>query len=433
MAETANGPWIIDLSNPQMKAPIRRRMNDLVTVGRVVQGDDSKRPDIDLSAYDAENMGVSRIHFRLQPTGDQLAIIDQTSGNGTFLNGNRLKPEEPYRLSSGDQITAGLLRLDINFVVSPTSGGTVHRQPNLQIQEHIQVGKGQLVLIVEQDVEIARAYAEILEEAGYTTRTSHDVVGAIRAYNQRRPSAIVVNPILPDMSGLEFCRYIRRDVKMNTTPMLVISTTPGIVDSAEAMKAGVEVFLERPVSARELLHVMSSLIAQHETGQSNLYTKHLVGTAPLKAVQPESRQNTCVLFVAGHSDMPIVLNVQQPVSVGRQMGSGSLKSHVDLTRYDAANWGVSRVHVLITNTDGDFYVEDQESVNGTYVNGDSLKPKTPTKLKNADEIRLGQLRLYIYFLDDADFIEQNTAADEKTEPERKTVESQAVKAKKAGA
>lgn len=425
MAEISDGPWIVELNNPQIKTPIRLRVKNTLTVGRVVEGDDNKRPDVDLTPHDGEAQGVSRIHFSIQPNGERLTIIDLNSGNGTFLNGNRLKPEEPYRLTGGDQITAGLLRLDINFVVTPIEGGTVHRQPTLQLQDQVQVGKGQLILIVEQDAEIAAAYSEILEEAGYATRVSHEVVGAIRAYNQRRPSAIIVNPILPDMSGLEFCRYIRRDVKMNTTPMLVISTSPGAVDSAETIKAGVEVFLERPISARELRHVMSSLIAQHETGQSSLYTKHLVGTAPLKAVQPETRQNTCVLFVAGHSDMPIVLSLQQPVSFGRQMGSGSLKSHVDLSRYDAANWGVSRVHMLLSHKNEHFYVEDQDSVNGTYLNGDSIKPKTPIMLKNADEIRLGQLRMYIYFLEDS------ISADEKTEPERKDAERKSVK--KAGA
>jgi DNA-binding response OmpR family regulator len=190
--------------------------------------------------------------------------------------------------------------LDVTFVLSPITVVPSIAQPSLQLQDQVQPGKGQLILIVEQDEEFANAVALILEQAGYTTKIAHEVVGAIRAYNQNRPSAIIVNPILPDMSGLEFCRYIRRDVKMNTTPMVVIGTASKSPESAEAMKAGVEVFLERPVSAQELRHVMSSLIVQHETGKSNLYTKHLVGTAPLKAVQPETRRNTCVLFVAGH-------------------------------------------------------------------------------------------------------------------------------------
>ncbi len=404
MADTSSDLWIIELSNPQWKSPLRLRVENKMNVGRIVAGDGIKRPDVDLTPYNAETMGVSRLHFSIEPEADRLLVRDLGSGNGTQLNGNRLKPDEAYRLNSGDQIMVGLLRLDVNFVLSPTFGGAVHRQPSLQLQDQVQIGKGQLILIVEQDEEVANAVALILEQAGYTTKIAHEVVGAIRAYNQTRPSAIIVNPILPDMSGLEFCRYIRRDVKMNTTPMVVIGTSSKSPESAEAMKAGVEVFLERPISAQELRHVMSSLIVQHETGKSNLYTKHLVGTAPLKAVQPETRQNTCVLFVAGHNDSPIVLTVpiNQPVSFGRQVTTGGLKSHVDLTRYDAANWGVSRIHMILHHKDNQFMVEDQGSVNGSYLNGDPLKPKVLTPLKNADEVRLGQLRMYIYFLDDSD-------------------------------
>lgn len=422
MSDTPLDLWIIELSNPQWKTPIRLRVENKMNVGRIVAGDANKRPDVDLSAYDAESMGVSRLHFSIEPDVDRLILRDLNSGNGTQLNGNRLKPEEAYRLASGDQIMAGLLRLDVNFVLSPSYGGAVHRQPSLQLQDQIHPGKGQLILIVEQDEDFANAVALILEQAGYTTKIAHEVVGAIRSYNQNRPSAIIVNPILPDMSGLEFCRYIRRDVKMNTTPMVVIGSSSKSVESAEAMKAGVEVFLERPVSAQELRHVMSSLIMQHETGKSNLYTKHLVGTAPLKAVQPETRRNTCVLFVAGHSDSPIVLTVlpNQPVSFGRQVTTGGLKSHVDLTRYDAANWGVSRIHMILLHKDGQFWIEDQDSVNGSYLNGDPVKPKTMTPLKNADEIRLGQLRMYIYFLDDSEETLPKKPSKKKTQSVKKT-------------
>ncbi len=422
MADTPIDLWIIELSNPQWKSPIRVRVENKMNIGRIVEGENNKRPDVDLSPYQAESMGVSRLHFSIEPDVDRLILRDLNSGNGTQLNGNRLKPDEAYRLSSGDQIMAGLLRLDVTFVLSPTYGGAIHRQPSLQLQDQVQPGKGQLILIVEQDEEFANAVASILEQAGYTTKIAHEVVGAIRSYNQNRPSAIIVNPILPDMSGLEFCRYIRRDVKMNTTPMVVIGTASKSPESAEAMKAGVEVFLERPVSAQELRHVMSSLIVQHETGKSNLYTKHLVGTAPLKAVQPETRQNTCVLFVAGHSDAPIVLAVlpNQPVSFGRQVTTGGLKSHVDLTRYDAANWGVSRIHMILHHQDNKFWAEDQGSVNGSYLNGDSLKPKTLTPLKNADEIRLGQLRMYIYFLDDSEEELPKKPPKKKTQSVKKT-------------
>jgi DNA-binding response OmpR family regulator len=415
MTETPTGPWIIELSNSQARAPLRLHVTGKITVGRIVANDPSK-PDVDLTTFNAEALGVSRLHFTVHPEVDRLVVTDLNSGNGTFLNGNRLKANEMYRISAGDQLTVGLLRLDVSFVVTPDHGGNVQRQPSLQLHDQIKPGKGQLVLIVEQDPDVASALAAIMEGAGYTPKVSQEVVGAIRTYNQRRPSAIILNPSLPDMSGLEFCRYIRRDVNINTTPVIVVNTGVKPLPSSDALQAGADIFLERPISARELRHVISSLITQHESGHSAMYTKHLVGTAPLRAMEPETRKNTCVLFVAAHSDAPIVLTVTQPVSFGRAITSSGLKSHVDLTRYDAANFGVSRVHMRLHYVDGKFQVEDQESVNGTYVNGESVKPHVLTELNNADEIRLGQLRMYIYFLEDADKTDTHDETEQVSEP-----------------
>lgn len=409
MSETPTGPWIIELSNSQMRIPLRLHIKDKITVGRIVANDPSQ-PDIDLAPFNAEALGVSRLHFTIHPEVDRLVVTDLNSGNGTFLNGNRLKADEMYRISAGDQLTVGLMRLDVAFVITPDHGGSVQKQPSLQLQDQVKPGKSQLVLIVEQDPDIASALATIIERAGYIPKVSHEVVGAIRTYNQRRPSAIILNPSLPDMSGLEFCRYIRRDVNINTTPVIVVNTGTKSMPSTDALQAGADIFLERPVSAREVRHVISSLITQHESGHSAMYTKHLVGTAPLRAMQPETRKNTCVLFVAAHSDVPIVLTLNQPVSFGRTVSSGSLKAHVDLTRYDAANFGVSRVHMRLHYVDGKFQVEDQDSVNGTYLNGDPINPRVLTELRNADEIRLGQLRMYIYFLEDANKVDDQTEA-----------------------
>jgi DNA-binding response OmpR family regulator/pSer/pThr/pTyr-binding forkhead associated (FHA) protein len=383
----------------QNTKPITVRVDERVIVGRGVAGDD-KRPDIDLEPYGAEGMGVSRQHLALYQDTNQLIVTDLDSNNGTFLNGNRLQPNEGYRLSHGDQLMLGRMRLDVTVVLSPSYGGDVHKQPSLQLHDQSAPGDGQLVLIVENEPIVAEALAEIINRAGYTAKMSHEVVGAIRNYNQRRPAAIVLDLILPDMSGIEFCRYVRRDPQQNTTPIAIIGALRSANDVMEAMQAGADIFLAKPVSAKELRHVVSSLIYQNEQGNAAMYTKHLVGTAPLTAMPAESRRNAAVLFIAGHSDSPITLTVQQPVSFGRAASTGSLRSHIDLTRYDAANTGVSRLHMFLHHKDGQFFAEDADSINGTYINGDPIKPRALVPLKNADEIRLGQLRMYIYFLED---------------------------------
>ena len=82
---------------------------------------------------------------------------------------------------------------------------------------------------------------------------------------------------------------------------------------------------------------------------------------------------------------------------GETLGS---ETHIDLTRYDAINCGVSRVHMFLHCLDNQFYVEDVDSRNGTFLNGNAIPSFQMTPVRNGDEIRLGHLRMYIYLIED---------------------------------
>ncbi len=357
-------------------------------------------PDIDLAAYGAEEMGVSRQHASIYCLDDQLFVSDLGSQNGTKIDGERLEPHQSYPLRHGTKLELAKLPLKVNLIVSPTFGSQIYKQPTLSLDETPPIrGKGELVLIVEDDPEVAKVLALIMERNGYIARITHEVLSAIRAFNQKRPSAILLDLMLPDMNGIEFCRYVRRDVIKNTIPVIIVSADRNDLHAAEAIQAGADIFLTKPVSALELQQVVSTLISQHERGISSVQTKQLIGTAPLQAIAPESRENSLVIYVAGHSDSPITLNLNHSISFGRTHSTGSLKTHIDLTRFDAMNMGVSRVHMYLHCKDGKFYVEDLDSTNGTFRNGFPLEPHEWTEIANGDEVRLGQLRLYVYFLE----------------------------------
>jgi pSer/pThr/pTyr-binding forkhead associated (FHA) protein len=84
------------------------RLDNLV-IGRVEAGDDSQSVDIDLSNFQALEMGVSRNHARLDARKDPAILLDLSSANGTFVNGQQLNPDEPRQLESGDEIRLGRL------------------------------------------------------------------------------------------------------------------------------------------------------------------------------------------------------------------------------------------------------------------------------------------------------------------------------------
>ncbi len=64
-------------------------------------------PDIDLTPYAGYQLGLSRQHVKVRLKGSRLEIIDLGSRNGTYLNGERLEPNQPYKLRDGDEIRLG--------------------------------------------------------------------------------------------------------------------------------------------------------------------------------------------------------------------------------------------------------------------------------------------------------------------------------------
>jgi len=84
------------------------------TVGRVSEGQ-SVLPDIDLTAYNAYENGVSRLHAVIRKSEHQVKLMDLGSSNGTYLNGTRLTPERDYTLQHGNIIAFG--KLKIQFLI----------------------------------------------------------------------------------------------------------------------------------------------------------------------------------------------------------------------------------------------------------------------------------------------------------------------------
>ncbi len=77
---------------------------------------DSFTPDIDLTPFDAANLGVSRRHTRIDRLKDSLQVTDLESANGTYLNLDRLEPNISHPLRNRAVLQLGKLILRVQFV-----------------------------------------------------------------------------------------------------------------------------------------------------------------------------------------------------------------------------------------------------------------------------------------------------------------------------
>ncbi len=108
-----------------------------------------------------------------------------------------------------------------------------------------------------------------------------------------------------------------------------------------------------------------------------------------------SQFRTITLFLQG-SKTPLSLRLgKQTITLGRLHKASSKKPDVDLTPYNAYEKGVSRLHLAIQWHDGQFTVMDLGSANGTWLNRRRLAPNKVEVVRDSDELRLGQMVLYV--------------------------------------
>jgi pSer/pThr/pTyr-binding forkhead associated (FHA) protein len=95
-------------------SPMVVQIREDIILGRTSESSDVTT-HINLTDYDAEEMGVSRRHARLVRDHKAVYLMDLKSTNGTRLNGEPLSPSVEKRLRDGDEIMLGRLRIYIFF------------------------------------------------------------------------------------------------------------------------------------------------------------------------------------------------------------------------------------------------------------------------------------------------------------------------------
>jgi hypothetical protein len=103
-----------------------------------------------------------------------------------------------------------------------------------------------------------------------------------------------------------------------------------------------------------------------------------------------------VAVYPGLSKEPVIVEVKERVTLGRRREM-PVPDLVDLTPFDAYRMGVSRNHAVLTFKGSRLYIHDVGSVNGTWLNGQRLKPYELYALQSGTAVSLGQLVVSIYY------------------------------------
>jgi two-component system KDP operon response regulator KdpE len=109
---------------------------------------------------------------------------------------------------------------------------------------------GAYILVVDDEVEILRALKRNLVAHGYRVLTAQTGEEAIQITQQQRPDAILLDLLLPGISGLEVCRQIRAT---SNVPIIVLSVKGTEHDKVEALDLGADDYIQKPFGINEVL------------------------------------------------------------------------------------------------------------------------------------------------------------------------------------
>ena len=119
-----------------------------------------------------------------------------------------------------------------------------------------------LILIVEDDVRIQRALTRQFTAEGYEVRVEGDGLAGLEACRRLKPSAVVLDLMLPGLSGRDVCREIKTTCK--EVPVIILSAVTEIADKVLLFEIGADDYVTKPFSPRELLARVQAAIRRSE-------------------------------------------------------------------------------------------------------------------------------------------------------------------------
>ena len=109
------------------------------------------------------------------------------------------------------------------------------------------------VLIAEDEESIVTSIEFLMRQCGFETRVARDGEGAIAGVAAFRPDLVLLDIMLPGLSGYEVCRRIRGDPALRDTRVLMLTAKGGRADEADGVAAGADDYLTKPFATRELV------------------------------------------------------------------------------------------------------------------------------------------------------------------------------------
>jgi two-component system phosphate regulon response regulator PhoB len=120
------------------------------------------------------------------------------------------------------------------------------------------------VLLIEDDRDIVELVRYNLEREGFQVAAANDGATGLVQVRKSPPDMLLLDLMLPKLSGLEICRDIRRDQALNRLPILMLTARGEEADRVVGLEMGADDYVTKPFSPRELVARVKALLRRAE-------------------------------------------------------------------------------------------------------------------------------------------------------------------------
>ena len=122
------------------------------------------------------------------------------------------------------------------------------------------VVKSERVLIVDDETPIREMIAIALDLAGFECLEAEDALQAHHKIVDERPDLVLLDWMLPGMSGIELCRRLKRDDNLSEIPVIMLTARGEEDNKIQGLDAGADDYITKPFSTRELVSRIKAVL-----------------------------------------------------------------------------------------------------------------------------------------------------------------------------
>ncbi|KAF0196185.1 MAG: response regulator with CheY-like receiver domain and winged-helix DNA-binding domain [Bacillota bacterium] len=121
------------------------------------------------------------------------------------------------------------------------------------------------ILLIEDEEKIAKLVAEYLTSEGFSVVTMGDGEAGLAGFNQERPDLVLLDVMLPKLSGLEVCSQLRQKTNI---PIIMLTARSEEIDKLLGLGLGADDYITKPFSLRELVARIKAVLRRGTSEQA---------------------------------------------------------------------------------------------------------------------------------------------------------------------